>query len=185
MLRPTYTRRPFQILLVGPTSVGKRTLATQLLKCRDVFYSINVAESLPKKTLDRIDYILVLVDMTNANSLVLANRILEQVSPKYLSAKLAVVATKTDAIHSWTFEKAEMESIVRSFYDIHIFYANLTNTIECKTVCDQISRLIKINTLQYSGLNSLWLKTLGTSEHPEQHQTTEITDTASSSHSVN
>ncbi|CAO3691266.1 unnamed protein product [Rhizopus stolonifer] len=126
MLRPALSRRPFNLLLVGPPASGKRTLASSLLKNRNVFYSINVAESLPKKALKRVDFIILFVDMTNANSLVLINQLLEHMSPKFLSTKVTIVATKADLTQSWSFESTELESIVKAFYDLHIFYANLT-----------------------------------------------------------
>ncbi|KAG0750618.1 hypothetical protein G6F57_000100 [Rhizopus arrhizus] len=73
---------------------------------------------------------------------------------------MAIVATKVDVTSHWSFENIELESITKAFYDLQIFYANLTNITECRMVCEHINRLIKISTLQYNGLNSLLLKTL-------------------------
>ncbi|CAO3696227.1 unnamed protein product [Rhizopus microsporus] len=160
MLRPTYTRRPFHILLIGPPASGKRSLAKELLKSRHVFYSMNIAESLPKRNLDRIDYILIFVDMTNTNSLLLMNQLLENISPKYLSTKVIIVVTKVDLTASWAFEYSELDSIVQLFHDLQIFRVNLTNDLQRKLTCEQITRLIKISTLQYENLNSYILKTL-------------------------
>ncbi|CEI93982.1 hypothetical protein RMCBS344292_08205 [Rhizopus microsporus] len=98
--------------------------------------------------------------MTNTNSLLLMNQLLENISPKYLSTKVIIVVTKVDLTASWAFEYSELDSIVQLFHDLQIFRVNLTNDLQRKLTCEQITRLIKISTLQYENLNSYILKTL-------------------------
>ncbi|KAI9245397.1 hypothetical protein EDC94DRAFT_628439 [Helicostylum pulchrum] len=158
MLRPQYTRRPFEIMLIGPPLSGKRTLSRQFLKCRDVFFSINVAEKVPRRQIPRVDYILVMIDMTNRECLNVLSMALSQIKATYLTHKLAVVVTKADIPNRWCIEKLEIEKMVAPYTDLQLFYINLTNQVEKKAIVDQITRLIKINTLQYQNLDIDYIK---------------------------
>ncbi|KAG2230889.1 hypothetical protein INT48_003338 [Thamnidium elegans] len=126
MLRPQYTRRPFEIMLIGPSLSGKKTLSRQFLKCRDVFFSINIAESVPKRQIPRVDYILIMVDMTNRECLNVLCLALSQIKATYLTHKLAIVITKADMPNRWSMEKTEIEQLVAPYTDLQLFYINLT-----------------------------------------------------------
>ncbi|GAA5812174.1 hypothetical protein MFLAVUS_005624 [Mucor flavus] len=170
MLRPQYTRRPFELMLIGPPLSGKRTLSRQFLKCRDVFFSIsNVAENVPKRQIPRVDYILIMVDMTNRECLNVLAMALSQIKSTYLTHKLAVVVTKADIPNRWSIEKSEIEQMIAPYTDLQLFYINLTNATEKKAIADQITRLIKINTLQYQNLDIDYIKSQEFyAEDPEQ-----------------
>lgn len=58
------------------------------------FLNSNVAESIPKRTIPRTDYVLIMVDMTNRDCLNFLSQVLSQIEPSYLTHKLAVVLTK-------------------------------------------------------------------------------------------
>ncbi|CAO3639885.1 unnamed protein product [Mucor fragilis] len=149
MLKPQYTRRPFNVLLIGPALSGKRTLATQLLKSTDVFYKIFTAESLPSKPLARIDYVVVTVDMTQAHSLALLDQALHHMQERFLANKLAVVVTKMDRRSQWQFEVERVQALLASVFSVHVLHVNFLNALEKRRTTDQLSRLIKTNTLQY------------------------------------
>ncbi|KAL9540813.1 hypothetical protein MBANPS3_009474 [Mucor bainieri] len=149
MLKPQYTRRPFNVLLVGPAFSGKRTLATQLLKSTDVFYKILTAESIPTKRLDRIDYVVVMVDMTQSYSLTLLDQLLHRMQDRFLTNKMAAVVTKMDKRGKWQFEMEQVHDMLAATFPVHVLHVNLVNALEKRRITDQLSRLIKTNTLQY------------------------------------
>ncbi|KAK4512186.1 uncharacterized protein ATC70_013429 [Mucor velutinosus] len=149
MLKPQYTRRPFNVLLIGPALSGKRTLATQLLKSTDVFYKVFTAESIPKKPLARMDYVVVTVDMTQSYSLTLLDQSLHCMQDRFLTNKMAVVVTKMDKRGKWQFEVERVQEMLASIFNVHVLHVNFLNEVEKKRITDQLSRLIKTNTLQY------------------------------------
>ena len=53
------------------------------------------AESIPKKPLERIDYVVATVDMTQAYSLTLLDQTLHHMQDRFLTNKMAVVVTKS------------------------------------------------------------------------------------------
>ncbi|KAI9482886.1 MAG: hypothetical protein EXX96DRAFT_555975 [Benjaminiella poitrasii] len=160
MLRPQYTRKPFEILLIGPGNAGKRTLAAQLLKTRDVFYSIRIAEKLPRKDLDHVDFIFIVVDMTQVVSLDLLEQILKRVNTSYLANKTAVITTKMDMMRFWQIELESIQKLIEIYLALHLFYANLKNPLENSRVCGQLSRLVKASTSQYRNVDLALLKTV-------------------------
>ncbi|EPB82532.1 hypothetical protein HMPREF1544_10741 [Mucor circinelloides 1006PhL] len=162
MLKPQYTRRPFNVLLIGPALSGKRTLATQLLKSSDVFYKIFTAESVPKKPLARMDYVVVMVDMTQAYSLTLLDQALHHMQDRFLTNKMAVMVTKMDKRGKWQFEVERVQELVASIFDVHVFYVNFLNELEKKRTTDQLSKSIKTNTLQYRHVSTPLLNTVKT-----------------------
>ncbi|KAG2209383.1 hypothetical protein INT46_009515 [Mucor plumbeus] len=180
MLKPQYTRRSFNVLLIGPALSGKRTLASQLLRAKDVFYKIYTVESLPKKPLARIDYVLITVDMTQLHSLTILKALTQHMKDRFLTNKMAVVVTKMDKRGKWQFEVEEIQKSVESIFDVHVFYVNFLNELEKKRISDQLSRLIKTNTLQYKNvcttlLNSVQVYNLDDLEdlNNEEEQTDE------------
>ncbi|KAI8975712.1 hypothetical protein BDF20DRAFT_914583 [Mycotypha africana] len=162
MLRPQYTRRPFEVLVIGPKNSGKNTITTQLLKTADVFYSVNTADNIPKLALNRIDFILILVDMTQSYSLSLLNTVLQHLTPEYILNKTAIVATKADLPRSWQLEREDIDIMVKSYFDLPILFVNLTNEIEKKRTSEKISNMIKLSTLQYKNVSSTLIKSLYT-----------------------
>ncbi|KAF1801068.1 hypothetical protein V8B55DRAFT_1530136 [Mucor lusitanicus] len=149
MLKPQYTRRPFNVLLIGPALSGKRTLAAQLLKSTDVFYKVFTAESIPKKPPARIDYVVITVDMTQSYSLALLDQALQSMQDRFLTNKTAIVVTKMDQRGRWQFEVERVQEAAASVFQVHVLYVNFLNELEKRRITDQLSRLIKTNTLQY------------------------------------
>ncbi|KAI8978577.1 hypothetical protein BDB01DRAFT_263652 [Pilobolus umbonatus] len=160
MLRPIYTRRPFELLIVGPPFSGKRTLSEQLLKNKDVYVKINVADTLPNRHLDRVDYVIIMVDMTNLSSKTLLYQLLNTLTPSYLSTKVSVVVTKVDKCDYYVFEKEEIRQWVESYFDIPLFYVNLNIMTEKRLMSEQLMRVIQINTLQHSNINTLFIRSI-------------------------
>ncbi|KAI8644904.1 hypothetical protein BD408DRAFT_412685 [Parasitella parasitica] len=162
MLKPQYTRRPFNILLIGPPLSGKRTLATQLLKTKDVFYKIHTAESIPTKPLSRIDFVFIMVDMTQSYSLTLLNQLLQQMQDRFLVTKTTVLVTKMDKRNRWQFEVEQVQDSIKSVFDVPVFYVNFTNELEKRKIVDQLSRLVKTSTLQYKNTSGILLNSVHT-----------------------
>ncbi|KAI9311174.1 hypothetical protein BX666DRAFT_1068594 [Dichotomocladium elegans] len=129
ILRPQSTKRPIEILLIGPAGSGKRTLAKQLLKCREVFFSINTAEKLPVnvfRSLNYLDYVLVLVDMTNKASLQTLEQTLQHATAHYLYTKCAVVITKVDLEDQWSLSEEDIAKMIHNYTpDLQRFHVNL------------------------------------------------------------
>ncbi|KAG2195174.1 hypothetical protein INT47_006456 [Mucor saturninus] len=130
MLRPQYTRRPFELMLIGPTFSGKQTLAKELLQCRQVFFQVNTATEIPQHELPRVDYILIMVDMVNRYSLVLLEEALNRMTSKYLTHHLAIVVSKVDIPEKWNISKNELHTLLQPFPDVQLFYANLESIRE-------------------------------------------------------
>lgn len=53
------------------------------------------AESLPKKPLARMDYVLITVDMTQLHSLTILRTLAQHMKDRFLTNKMAVVVTKS------------------------------------------------------------------------------------------
>lgn len=56
------------------------------------------AESVPKKPLARMDYVVVMVDMTQAYSLTLLDQALHHMQDRFLTNKMAVMVTKSKSM---------------------------------------------------------------------------------------
>ncbi|KAI7882953.1 hypothetical protein K492DRAFT_205801 [Lichtheimia hyalospora FSU 10163] len=164
MLRPIYTQRAVQVLLLGPPLSGKRTLATQLLKCPSVYFSISTAENLSKNPMDvieRIDYILFMLDMTNRTSLTIFEEALQQIPAVYLYNKCGIVFTRVDAVKYWTITENDVTTLTDKYTaGLPRFRVNLEDENQRSRICDQITRTIKITALQQKNVSSLLLKSL-------------------------
>lgn len=58
----------------------------------------------------------------------------------------------------WTMSKRDIETIIQPFPSIQMFHVNLTNHSERKAITEQITRLVQINTLQFSNLDIDYIK---------------------------
>ncbi|KAI8066232.1 uncharacterized protein B0P05DRAFT_589825 [Gilbertella persicaria] len=173
MLRPQYTRRPFELMILGRPNSGKRTLSDQLLKVKDVFFSINIAEDVPQRDLDRIDYVLILVDLTQEESLWLLDQSLHQMNARFLVKKSSVVVTKFDKLKSREIDIEQVKSVVTSFFDVPLFYVNLSNQIEKTRLCYQLTRKIKTETLQLKQINTSLLRCLEIYDSTDEEEESE------------
>ncbi|KAI9264223.1 hypothetical protein BDA99DRAFT_51082 [Phascolomyces articulosus] len=162
ILRPLYTQRPIEVLLIGPANSGKRTLANQLISCRDTFISTSTNEELPKnafETLGHVDFIFFVLDMTNRQSLKVLERALERIAPDYLVNRCAVVATKIDALQISLMDEDRVQFIVDQYTsEMQVFRCNLSDDRERRKLCDQLARLIRINQLQQKNINMSLVK---------------------------
>ncbi|KAI7857836.1 hypothetical protein BDC45DRAFT_343641 [Circinella umbellata] len=131
ILRPQYTQRPIEVLLVGPANSGKRTIADQLISCRDTFISISTNEELPKnafEVLGHVDFIFFVLDMTNKESLVVFEKALEHTAPEYLVNRCAVLITKIDRLQKSLIVESRVQFIIDRYTpDMQLFRCNLTN----------------------------------------------------------
>ena len=62
-------------------------------------------ESLPKKPLARIDYVLITVDMTQLHSLTILKALTQHMKDRFLTNKMAVVVTKSKYHFFFSFHK--------------------------------------------------------------------------------
>ncbi|KAJ8655889.1 hypothetical protein O0I10_008328 [Lichtheimia ornata] len=164
MLRPIYTQRAVQVLLLGPSLSGKRTLASELLKCPSAYFSISTAENLsknPMDVIDRIDYILFMLDMTNRNSLTIFHEALKQIPAAYLYNKCGIVFTRVDAVKFWTISEKDVTQLTDKYtVGLPRFRVNLEDENQRSRICDQIARAIKIAALQQKNVSGLLLRSL-------------------------
>ncbi|KAL1930312.1 hypothetical protein VTP01DRAFT_10474 [Rhizomucor pusillus] len=163
MLRPLYTQRATEVLIIGPTASGKRTVAKQLIKSRDVYLSVSTAESMPRDIflhVPHVDFILFMVDMTNKESLTTLERALQTIEPTYGYSKCAVVVSKVDSVQTWAFEFDSVKNLLTEYNDIPLFHVNLKDEPERRDVCSQITRTIRISALQQKDVDPLLLKSL-------------------------
>ncbi|KAI8372937.1 uncharacterized protein BYT42DRAFT_578663 [Radiomyces spectabilis] len=163
MLRPLYTQRSTDVLLVGPPLSGKRTLAKQLLKCSDAYFSTHIAETFTRQLdsqVGRIDYVLILVDVTNSNSLMVLRETLQRMDPAYLTYKCAIVVTKVDKRRLWAFDEHDLTVLADSYSHLQLFHVNLEDDDTRKSVCDQLGRIIRISTLQQKDVHTMLLRTV-------------------------
>ncbi|KAI9493762.1 hypothetical protein BDB00DRAFT_821564 [Zychaea mexicana] len=162
ILRPRYTQRATQVLLVGPANSGKRTLADQLISSRETFISLGTDEELSATALDelgQVDFVLFLVDMTNKNSLLTLYRSFEHVAPEYLTNRCAVLMTKVDAVEAWTLDEEKVQRIINQYTpDIYTFRCNLSDRRERQKLGDQLARLVRISTLQQKNITMPLIK---------------------------
>ncbi|KAI9018576.1 hypothetical protein CLU79DRAFT_837163 [Phycomyces nitens] len=160
MLRPLYTHKPTELLLIGPPSSGKRTLARQLMRCTNVFFSINVAENFSIESLESIpsiDHVIIIVDTTNGTSLQLLEQALQGLSPRHLAFQCCVVVTKVDQAGLAVIDTIEISACVERYSEAQIFHVNLKDERERRKVCEQLARLVRINTLQQKGIQPILL----------------------------
>ncbi|KAI8147644.1 hypothetical protein BJV82DRAFT_664874 [Fennellomyces sp. T-0311] len=162
ILRPQYTQRPLEILLIGPVNSGKRTLAEQLIKCRNTYISINTIEGLSMEYIRYIkscDYVLIIVDLLNRQSLSNLREALSRTDSRYLVDRCAVVITKVDAPMAWMMDEHEVQNLVDLYVpDIYVFRANLTDEDDCQLLCDRIARIVRISALQQKGVTTALIK---------------------------
>ncbi|KAI8371093.1 hypothetical protein BD560DRAFT_396066 [Blakeslea trispora] len=178
MLRPQYTRRPFELMILGRPGAGKRTLSDQFLRVKDVFFSINIAEDIPEISVDRIDYILILIDLTQEDSMRLLDQALQRMDVRFLAKKLSIVVTKMDQLRQKEISIHQIQSTVQSYFDIPIFYVNLTRHLEKTRLCQQLSQLIKTNTLQSRHVSTSILKCIDLYDSDEPDEDHDMTDTS-------
>ncbi|CAO3645927.1 unnamed protein product [Cunninghamella blakesleeana] len=136
MLRPLYTRKATNILLVGTPSSGKRTLARQLLQSPEVFFSTYTLEEITTSELESIKCGLCII--TGG-----------------LNQSPYIVFTKVDQKHLWMINDDQIYDIIQQFGNITTFYANLSNQVIRKKVVEQIIKLICINTSQQRNIHPL------------------------------
>ncbi|KAI9305255.1 hypothetical protein BJ944DRAFT_287962 [Cunninghamella echinulata] len=151
MLRPLYTRKATNILLVGTPSSGKRTLAKQLLQSSQVYLSTYTLEEITIQelnTIKDIDYVLLLVDFTNPFSTKLLETYLSHMTNDFLLTRCSIVFTKVDQKHLWMINDDRIYEVIQQFGNITTFYVNLSNQVSRKKTTEQIIRLICINTSQ-------------------------------------
>ena len=65
----------------------------------------NIAEDVPTVNVDRVDYILILIDLTQEDSMWLLDQALQQMNIRFLVKKLAIVVTKSEKLNTFTFDK--------------------------------------------------------------------------------
>ncbi|KAI8331803.1 hypothetical protein EDC96DRAFT_31591 [Choanephora cucurbitarum] len=116
--------------------------------------SRNIAEDVPTVNVDRVDYILILVDLTQEDSMWLLDQALQQMNVRFLVKKLAIVVTKMDQIRQKEIEIHQIQSTLESYFDIPIFYVNLSRHFERTRLCQQLTQLIKTDTLQCRHVNT-------------------------------
>ncbi|KAL0082527.1 hypothetical protein J3Q64DRAFT_1751916 [Phycomyces blakesleeanus] len=163
MIRPLYTHKATELLLIGPPSSGKRTLARQLMRCTDVFFSINVAESFSSESLGSIpsiDYVMLVVDITNGTSTTLLEKALQGLSPRHLSFQCCVIVTKVDQAGLAVIDTNEVNTCVEKYSEAQVFHVNLKDERERRKVCEQLARLVRINTLQQKGIQPVLLRSI-------------------------
>ncbi|SAM07955.1 hypothetical protein [Absidia glauca] len=160
MLRPLYTNKATKVLLVGSPSSGKRTLANQMMNCPEIFYTTHLLEEINDSLLDRVldmDYVLLMVDMTNPASEALLNQTLTFMSPGHILSKCAIVFTKVDMTDIWMVNEMEVRNLIQRFGNPMVFYANLKDDYLRKKTCDQLTRAISIGTFQQRQVHPLGL----------------------------
>ncbi|ORZ24296.1 hypothetical protein BCR42DRAFT_446260 [Absidia repens] len=163
MLRPLYTNRATKVLLVGPASSGKRTLANQLMRSPKIFYSTHLMDEMDMDCFDRLvdmDYVLIFVDMTNTASLKLLEDTFAHMEPEYLLYKCAIIFTKVDMVNLWMLDEDHVRHIIEQHGSPYTFYANLQDELLRRNIGEQITRAICIGTFQQRQVHPLGVKLL-------------------------
>ncbi|KAL0079939.1 hypothetical protein F4703DRAFT_1871742 [Phycomyces blakesleeanus] len=133
------------------------------MRCTDVFFSINVAESFSSESLGSIpsiDYVMLVVDITNGTSTTLLEKALQGLSPRHLSFQCCVIVTKVDQAGLAVIDTNEVNTCVEKYSEAQVFHVNLKDERERRKVCEQLARLVRINTLQQKGIQPVLLRSI-------------------------
>ncbi|KAI8334669.1 hypothetical protein BC941DRAFT_431829 [Chlamydoabsidia padenii] len=158
MLRPLGTNKATNILIVGPSSSGKRTLANELIRSTKVFFKTHLLEDINDDLVDLVkemDYVLLIVDMTNPASLELLKQALGHMSPDFLSFKCSIVFTKVDMTDMWMLIEDQVRTSIQQYGNMFTFYVNLKDEFRRRKMCEQLTRAIAIGTCQQRNINPL------------------------------
>ncbi|ORZ00437.1 hypothetical protein BCR43DRAFT_485215 [Syncephalastrum racemosum] len=171
MQRPIYTQRPADLIIVGSANSGKRTLASQLLECSDIYISVHTSEILPRDaTLDRKDCIVYLADLTDSACWRSLETSLQYEVPRYMYEKTIVVFTNMNKIDQYAIFPDVLQERLQEYHDFPIFFADFEDEAVLKEVSHQVARFIRIAAQQHSEVTMTLLRTL---EHHEVPVTTD------------
>lgn len=95
-----------------------------------------------------------------------------------------------DIPERWAFEKSDIEALMEVYSGLDVFYVNLDDRKDRKATVDQITQLIKIETLQYKHIDTDYIKSQEflclpsdyepTTEEAEQSETEEQEENSTS-----
>ncbi|KAI8066724.1 hypothetical protein BC940DRAFT_302143 [Gongronella butleri] len=177
MLRPTFTTRPINLLLIGRPGSGKRTLAQQLMRSPDMFFKVHVLEQSDSKwdnvSLVSMDYVFILVDMTNTTTSALLEQALARLTPEFLLTKTSIILTKVDQVTRWMVQEEDVHNMAVDYGCSSFFYMDLQNDALQKRQNEQLIRTIAIATHQLRNVHPLTAKIMENTPDP-----TWITDDA-------
>ncbi|ORX90868.1 hypothetical protein K493DRAFT_55443 [Basidiobolus meristosporus CBS 931.73] len=107
----------------------------------------------------RIDFIVLLVNMRDRESLVNLKECLIEIDPEFLLGRVWIVATHANKVSQYAFERAELEESVRALYDIPLMYVDFQNEGSDELLRDKLLRTLSITSGYHRNITASLLRT--------------------------
>ncbi|KAJ1990125.1 hypothetical protein H4R33_001843 [Dimargaris cristalligena] len=140
---------PLHLLLVGKQGSGKRALAQHLIDPRSPKHDLvvhtcsDLPTPLPTNQPLHVDFVVLLVNLTDLAALGDLKRQLLLVPPEYFLGRLSILATFFDRKSQHAFELVDLEVTLDEFGELPIFYVNTQDALEARHCAQLLQRALQ------------------------------------------
>lgn len=142
----------FSVMLIGDIGENLEKFATQMLMTFDqhnVNVIVNTTNKLPIQDSQEnevlyVSLIVILIDVTNKESLLSAKKSLSHVPIDFFMGKLIVLGLNVTEEHLWSIEPEEVENFARDCDFCPVLWTDISEASSCSNTSSQILQKLKL-----------------------------------------